>query len=195
MKFATQPDPETGVPVASLTPGDARHLLPYYTSLCLSSDGRYVCCTRTEGDDVQACLIDLESGSSRVVSDVAGGILEESVTFHPEKPWLFYGAPGGVYRYDIATETTDILYRCAPGFRVKSELSSGTSVLVFWIFEGLDLAAPLTPGAAAPVIKGIHTLRNCRSYILGVELDTGTIFAVWGDTAPLTHPVISPTDD
>jgi len=191
MALPTAKDEITGVPVSRITSGAGTHLLPYYTANALSADGRWCCCTYDGGGTRQAWVYDMTTGQGRAVSNAPGGVLAESVAFHPTRALLCFATPDGVFRHDLDTGRTDELYRCAEGFAPKSEISLGREHVVFWVYEQMD---PGRPADGQPP-RGFHMFRCCRSYILAVQIDTGSAEVVWGETAPLTHPVISPTDE
>jgi len=188
----TTKDRLTGVPVTQLTSGSGIHLLPYYTARCLSHDNRFVCCTRTVEGEAQAWLVDLTTGEGRQVSSVEDGLLIESVAFHPSRPLLFYGSEMAVFSYNLETEETDEVFRCSDRFRVKSEISVGREHAIFWIYEFVNPCADMETFRK---LSGFHIVRNAPSYIMALNVQSGGLRVVWGDTAPLTHPVISPVDE
>lgn len=199
MPLPTVKDPVTGVPVSRVSSGQGIHLLPYYTANCIDANNQYVCCTRHIEGISQAWIYSLEDQDGDEISQLKDGVLDESVAFHPSKPLLFYGSSDAVYRYDMQTHKTETVFKCNPGFKVKSEISCGEDFVIFWIYEVVlprDMSG--MQGSEADYGYGIgnfHLLRNCKSYILASHIETGAVHAVWGDTAPLTHPVINPADN
>lgn len=191
MPATTVKDSLTGVVVHALTGGAANHILPYYTARAASPDGRQVVCTGDAGGTVQAWLLDLPGGRGRKVSNVEEGVMLESVAFHPVKPWIFYASEKRVFWHDLENDRATLLWEAGPNFRVKSEISAGKDHLLFFSYEELDPGK----GGDGKGPGGFHTLRNCRSYIFDVEFRTGKVSTVWGDTAPLVHPVLSPMDE
>jgi len=183
-------DELTNVPVSRVTSGEGIHLLPYYTANALSSDGRFLCCSYDKGGTTQAWLYSMETGEGRPISDLKEGILQESVAFHPTKPWFFYASRAAVYFHDLETGDTNELFRCSDKFCVKSEISVGKKHMVFQIYEIMDC------GRDGSGRRIGHFSINCRrSYVISVQIESGSSTAIRGDTAPLAHPVVSPVDD
>lgn len=184
-------DPQTDVEIHQITADGANFLLPYYTTRAILPNGTQLVFTGDEGGSVQVWLADLPGGRARKISNVEEGVLFESVAPHPEKPWLFYASEKRVFRHDLHADRAEVLWEAGPDFRIKSEISAGREHLLFYTYEtihpgtGRDGSAP----------SGFHTLRNCRSYIFDLEYQTGKVRTVWGDTAPLVHPVIHPIDE
>ena len=190
MSLPTAADSVTGVPVSRVTSGEGDYLLPYYTAEALSHDGKHLACTCTRDGVCQAHLVEMETGEERRISDVPGGLLEEAVALHRAKDWLFYGGPHGVWWYDLESERTELIYDCSgTQFRVKSEISVGQDYVVFMVFENLDI------GRDRRGFSPQFPRKIARSFIIAVEIESGACRVVWGDSAYLAHPVISPLDD
>jgi|GEM_PF-4397648 len=193
-KLPTSADPVTQAPVTRLTGGEGNFLLPYYTASAVSSDGRYLCCTRERDGIVRPCIVDLTCGELQVIETGPGDddpVLLEAVTFHPTRPLLFFAAEHSVWKHELETGQTKKVYHTGEGFLVKSEISCGNEHLVFWVYEQI---APGVDGNGKPP-RGFHMMRQCRSYIFAVNIESGAAEIVWGDVAPLTHPVIHPQDE
>ena len=191
MPFPTAKDPLTQVPVARVTSGEGDYLLPYYTSDALSADGRFLACSHGNGESIQACLVDLETGEERRVSEVPGGILDEAVAFHRSRNWLLFAGPKGVWWYDLESERTELVHDCAnTPYWVKSEISVGEEYAVFFVHEKTDIGRDRT-GNQPPR----PALGTTRSFIIAAHIESGESRVVWSDHTYLAHPVISPLDD
>lgn len=192
--FKFQPDPLTGVPVAQATSGAGSFLLPYYTASALNEAGRYICCTCDQGGQIVPCIIDTQNGEHHYIDGLVkqcGSVLREAVAFHPTRDLLFFATETCICRHDLATGVTEEIFRVGDNFAIKSEMSCGQGHLVFWMYE--RLAPGLNAKGLPP--RGFHMLRNCRSYVVAIDVDSFDAQIVWGDVSPLTHPVLHPQND
>jgi hypothetical protein len=191
MSIPNTKDPDTGVQVSRLTLGEGNYLLPYYTAEALSPDGSLIACTRERDGCVHAVLIETADGSERVISDDKAQLLDESIAFHREKNWVFYGGQDGLWWYNADTEKTELIYDCTgTTFQAKSEISVGDEYVVFFIFERTPIGKDRegNPPKVPPV-------GNLRSFIVSVHIESGAASVVWGEHTYLSHPVISPLSD